>query len=148
MILKIRQAGEPVLRQAARALSREEILSPEIQGLIEIMRETMLDAPGVGLAAPQVGLSIQLAVIEDKPEYSDKLPPQQVTDRDRHAVPFHVIINPVLNIIGQETAEFFEGCLSLGGFAAKVRRALRVHVECLNEHAEPVSIDAQGSYAR
>lgn len=148
MILKIRQAGEPVLRQKARPLSREEVLSPEIQGLIELMRETMLDAPGVGLAAPQIGLSIQLAVIEDKPEYTEKLPPEQVAERHRSAVPFHVIINPKLTILGSETAEFYEGCLSLSGYAAKVRRALRVHVDCLNERAEPVSIAAEGWYAR
>lgn len=148
MVLKIRQAGEPVLRQAARPLSREDILSPEIQGLIELMRETMYDAPGVGLAAPQIGLSLQLAVIEDKPEYSGKLAPEQAAERGRRAVPFHVIINPKLTVVGSETADFFEGCLSLAGFAAKVRRALRIHVDCLNERAEPVSIDAEGWYAR
>jgi peptide deformylase len=56
--LKIVQAGEPVLRQAARSLTRQEILGDEIQRLIYDMRETMRDAPGVGLAAPQVGLSL------------------------------------------------------------------------------------------
>ena len=65
MKLKILQAGDPVLRAVARPLSLEEIQSSEIQGLIEWMRETMRDAPGVGLAAPQVGLGLQLAVVED-----------------------------------------------------------------------------------
>ena len=68
MRLKIVQAGEIVLRQRARELSRKEIRSAEIRQLIEWMRETMKDAPGVGLAAPQVGLSLQLAVIEDPAE--------------------------------------------------------------------------------
>src|SRR5260370_40524755 len=65
MRLKIVQVGEPVLRSLARQLTREEILSDEIRRLIRDMRETMRDAPGVGLAAPQVGMTLQLAVIED-----------------------------------------------------------------------------------
>ena len=69
MKLKIVQTGEPVLRERGRELTKEEIRSPEVQRLIELMRETMHEAPGVGLAAPQVGVSIQLAVIEDQPEY-------------------------------------------------------------------------------
>ena len=69
MKLQIVQAGDPVLRKQARPLTRDEITSPSIKELIELMRETMREAPGVGLAAPQIGLSIQLAVIEDQPEY-------------------------------------------------------------------------------
>ena len=69
MRLKIVQVGEPVLRIPARPLTRDEILSPVVQQLIEHMHETMRDAPGVGLAAPQIGLGIQLAVIEDRSEY-------------------------------------------------------------------------------
>src|ERR1051325_8983706 len=116
MILKIRQVGEPVLRQKARDLSPDEILDPGVQGLIESMRETMHDAPGVGLAAPQIGVALRLAVIEDQPEFIDKLPPEQVQERERRAVPYHVIINPVLTIDPSEMLDFFEGCLSLGGF--------------------------------
>ena len=67
--LKIVQTGEPVLRQIGRRLTPEEIALPAIQELIEHMRDTMRDAPGVGLAAPQVGLPIQLAVVEDRAEY-------------------------------------------------------------------------------
>ena len=68
-ILKLRQTGELVLRQPARPLSDEEIHSPEVQCLIVSMRDTLRDAPGVGLAAPQVGFGIQLAIIEDREEY-------------------------------------------------------------------------------
>lgn len=151
MILKIRQAGEPALRQFARPLSRDEILSPPVQELIVAMRETMRDAPGVGLAAPQVGMPLQIAVIEDRQEYIDKLPPGQAEERARVAVPFQVIVNPSLTIEGGEEHErvpFFEGCLSLAGFTAIVPRAKKVRVECLNERAEPVEIAAKGWYAR
>jgi peptide deformylase len=148
MILKIRQVGEVALRQFARPLSRDEILSPPIQELIVAMRETMRDAPGVGLAAPQVGFPLQIAVIEDRQEYIDKLPAGQAEERGRVAVPFQVLINPSLRIGGEETASFFEGCLSLAGYTAIVPRARAVHVECLNERAEPVEIFAEAWYAR
>jgi peptide deformylase len=148
MILKIRQVGEQVLRQKARSLSTHEILSRSTQELIESMRETMHDAPGVGLAAPQVGFPIQLVVIEDQAEFIQKLPPEQVAERERKPVPFHVLINPKLTLPGSEIAEFFEGCLSVAGFTAVVHRAKQVRVECLNEKAEPVIIAAGGWYAR
>src|SRR5690349_16806540 len=148
MILKIRQVGERVLRQKARSLSRAEILDRSTQELIESMRETMHDAPGVGLAAPQVGHSLQLVVIEDRAESIQKLPPEQVAERERRPVPFHVLINPKLTILGSEAVEFFEGCLSLAGFTAVVPRARKVRVECLNEKAKPVVIEADGWYAR
>ncbi len=148
MIIDILQVGEPVLRQIARPLSVEEITSPRIQRLIEAMRETMRAAPGVGLAAPQIGVPLQLAVIEDSADYLESLPEEVLSERQRSGVPFHVIINPELSIIGEATANFFEGCLSLSGFTALVPRALEVEVKCLNERAEPQLIKASGWYAR
>ena len=148
MTLPIVQAGDPVLRKKGRELTNEEISSPSIQRLIELMRETMREAPGVGLAAPQIGESIQLAVIEDRAEYIDDLPPEELAERQRSAVPFHVIINPTISILDNSSAEFFEGCLSLEGLGAVVNRALNVRVECLNERGEPVTINAHGWYAR
>jgi peptide deformylase len=140
--------GEPVLRQQARPLSSEEILSDEIQRLIESMKETMRDAPGVGLAAPQVGVSRQLAVIEDQPAYIERMPPGHAIERQREPVAFHVIINPTLTLLGSEEAHFFEGCLSVAGYVGVVPRSLAVRVEALNERAEPVVIEAKGWYAR
>jgi peptide deformylase len=146
--LKICQAGETVLRRRACELSREEILSGSIQELIDFMRDTMRDAPGVGLAAPQVGFPLQIAVIEDQVEYIEKMAPGQAVERDRQPVRFHVIINPTLVAEGDECIEFFEGCLSVTGFTAVVPRAARVRVKCLNERAEPMTIHAHGWYAR
>lgn len=147
MRLKIVQAGEAVLRQRARMLTREEISAPETQRLIEAMRDTMHDAPGVGLAAPQVGLGLQLAIIEDKPEYIRETPAEISREREREPIPFHVIINPEI-VAGEEQAEFFEGCLSVTGFTALVRRAKRVKVECLDHTGEAKTIVASGWYAR
>ena len=149
MLLPIVHAGEPVLRQQARALSPKEIKSKEIQKLIEHMRETMRGAPGVGLAAPQVGLSLQLAVIEDRKEYHKDISAEQLALRERRPVPFHVVINPrIHNANDGPVAEFFEGCLSLPGYFALVPRHRNLLVECLDHRGNPKSIEASGWYAR
>jgi len=148
MKLKIVQAGDPVLRQQSRALTKKEISSASIQYLIELMRNTMREAPGVGLAAPQIGQSLQLAVIEDRPEYIADHSTEELAMYQRAIIPFHVIINPKLSFVGNSSAQFFEGCLSVEGFQAVVNRALKVRVECLNERGEEVTINAQGWYAR
>jgi peptide deformylase len=141
MLLKIVQAGTPVLRQKARSLTPAEVRGAPIQMLIELMRETMRDAPGVGLAAPQIGEALRLAVIED-----------QVTrdEAERAPVPFHVIVNPELRFRGDppEMIDFFEGCLSVDGYQAIVARAREVTVNALDHRGEPITIDASGWYAR
>jgi peptide deformylase len=146
--LTIVQAGDPVLRRPARALRPNEIRSREIRELIQQMKETMYAAPGVGLAAPQIGQGIQLAVIEDRPEYVKDWTPEQLAEREREAVPFHVIINPKITLLGEERVEYFEGCLSLDNLMALTPRARRVRVECVDEKGEPKLIDAIGWYAR
>jgi len=148
MKLKIVQAGDPDLRKKSRPLTKEEITSAQIQQLIDLMRTTMREAPGVGLAAPQIGQSIQLAVIEDRATYISDLSADELEERQRSAIPFHVIINPKLSVVGNSTAQFFEGCLSVEGYQAVVDRALNVRVQCLNERGEAVTINAQGWYAR
>ncbi|KXF75368.1 peptide deformylase [Paramesorhizobium deserti] len=146
--LKISTVGEPVLRQVGRELTVDEINSPSTQQLIELMRETVRDAPGVGLAAPQVGMSLQLAVIEDRPEYHQGVSEEDLAARERKPVPFHVVINPKIRLLSEPDVVFFEGCLSLPGFTAMVPRARRVAVDCLDHRGEPVRIEAQGWYAR
>lgn len=148
MRLKIIQAGESVLRSRARPLSPEEIASTEIQQLIAHMKETMRDAPGVGLAAPQIGLSLQIAVIEDREEYFAAVSQDDLAERERRPVAFHVIINPRITASSEQVVEFFEGCLSLAGFSAVVPRAYGVRVECLDEHGQFKTIEASGWYAR
>jgi peptide deformylase len=148
MPLPIVEIGNPVLRRVARALSSEEIRSPEIQKLIRDMRETMHAAPGVGLAAPQVGHSIQLAVIEDRAQYHKDIAPDQLAAKQRRAVPFHALINPKVIRRSDETREFFEGCLSLPGYTAIVRRAHAVTVAFLDEEGNSRSVEATGWYAR
>jgi len=146
--LQIVQAGEEVLRASARELSREEILSDKTRELIEHMRETMRHAPGVGLAAPQVGVSVQLAVIEDREEYHKKLTREQLSARERQPVRFQVIINPRIVTSEGPNLEFFEGCLSVAGYSAIVPRARTIRVEYLDEFAQSRRVHAIGWYAR
>lgn len=112
------------------------------------MRDTMRDAPGVGLAAPQVGESLQLVVIEDRAEYQRDIAPEILAERQREPVPLHVLANPTLTVLDAGPAEFFEGCLSVSGWVALTPRALAVRVEALDEHGQPVTITARGWYAR
>jgi len=145
---KIVQVGDPVLRQRARELGRDEIASPAIQDMIGRMRDTMRDAPGVGLAAPQIGESIQLVVIEDPPQSHAGLTPAQLAERERSTVAFHVLINPRLTVVGDEQVAAYEGCLSFAGFSMIVPRWRHVRVEALDERGEPVVKVAGGWYAR
>ncbi len=148
MKLKLYQMGEAVLRQHARPLTVEEIKGEYIQHLIKLMKEAMYAAPGVGLAAPQIGEPLQLAVLEDREVYLDNYPAEQLKERERKIVPFQVIINPKLILEPGEKVEFFEGCLSVAGCTGMVPRARKVTVECLNEHAQKVTIKATGWHAR
>ncbi|MEO8706270.1 MAG: peptide deformylase [Kofleriaceae bacterium] len=147
-VLAIVQVGDPVLRETARAISVEELASPRIQQLILDMRDTMRAAPGVGLAAPQIGESLQLVVIEDDPEYLRKLTAEELKAREREAVSFHVLVNPTLTVRSDEVIEAYEGCLSFSGFNMIVPRARKVRVEALDEHGERVVRVATGWYAR
>jgi peptide deformylase len=148
MLLKILSTGHSVLRQQARALSPEEIRSSWVQDMIAHMRDTMHDAPGVGLAAPQIGEPLQLAVIEDKAEYHKNLNEAELRERERRPVPFHVIINPKIELLSEPDLAFYEGCLSVPGFMAVVPRARKVRVTCLDARGAHQAIEATGWYAR
>ena len=148
MRLKILQAGDPVLRELARPLDAQEIVTETVRKLIQDMRETMYDAPGVGLAAPQVGLALQLTVIEDRDVLLRGLTAEELAAKERRPVPFQVLINPKIVRSGQKQIEFHEGCLSLAGFQAVVPRAREVAVEYLDEEGRPRSLEASGWYAR
>ena len=148
MRIKIASVGEPVLRNIARSILPDEIGSNRIRDLIESMRETLADAPGVGLAAPQIGELLQLLIVEDKADYQVTLTPFELAERERRPIAFHVLINPELEFVSPPDVSFFEGCLSLPGFMAIVPRARVVRVRALNEVGNPVVIEAEGWYAR
>ncbi len=126
-VLKVRKYGDPVLRRRATPV-RE--ITPEIRRMIGDMVETMYDEVGIGLAAPQVGISLRLMVVGH--------------DNGREA---RAVVNPVIAEQGGEvTAE--EGCLSLPGIFAPVTRAEWVRLEGQDLEGNPVSIKARGLTAR
>ena len=104
-VRQIRELGDPVLRERAREVSPEELASPEVQTLIDDMIETRRAAHGAGLAAPQVGKALRIAIAEvepDNPRYPYKPP-----------IPLTVFVNPVVVPLGDEVALINEGCLSI-----------------------------------
>jgi peptide deformylase len=137
-ILKIARIGHPVVRQAARDLTAEEIRSAEIQRLIDDMRETMYDYEGVGVAAPQVHVSLRLAVLEVAA--SD--------ERADERVPFTVLVNPRVTPLAKKLATAFEGCLSVPDLRGPVPRYERVRLEALDREGRPFSVEAAGFHAR
>jgi peptide deformylase len=122
--------------------------TPSFRAVVERMIETMRRAPGVGLAAPQIGVPWRLIVLEDRPDLLVTL--NDVERRERERVPFslRVFVNPVLTPVGEERAMFFEGCLSVKGFVGMVERAREVDVTGLDEHGQVQTWRAAGWPAR
>ncbi len=149
-ILPITTAGEPVLREETQSYTGQ--LKPSaLAKLINTMRITMIDAPGVGLAAPQVGLGIALAVLEDHvennlPVNDDGTPSED--PREFGEVPFHVIINPHYEPIGTTQVSFYEGCLSVPGYSAVRKRWLDVRAHWQDEKGVWREEDLHGWPAR
>src|SRR5579871_3146836 len=118
MILKIARMGHPVLSQVAAPVPDPR--APEIQRLIKDMIETMIDANGAGLAAPQVHVPLRLVVFQAPGERSD--PGLEEAERFDHTAPLTVLINPEIAVMGPETEGGWEGCLSVPGLRGYVER--------------------------
>lgn len=130
------QTGAPVLRERAIDVPPEQINTPEFQQLIATMIATMRAAPGVGLAAPQIGVPWRVIVLEDDEKLSANSTAEEREERGRVPFPTRTFINPSLRVLGEKTETFFEGCLSVDGFAAIVERAHEVEVTGLDERGE------------
>ncbi|MER5603238.1 peptide deformylase [Streptomyces sp. NPDC002265] len=127
--LPIVAAGDPVLRAGTGRYEGE--LGPALLArLVEALRVTMRAAPGVGLAAPQVGVPLRIAVIEDPAPVSEEVR----LARGRVPQPFRVLVNPSYAPVGTARAGFFEGCLSVPGWQAVVARPLEVRLTGEDEH--------------
>jgi peptide deformylase len=131
-ILGIRELGDPVLRERAREVTPDELASPGIQALIDEMIETKRAANGAGLAAPQVGEPVRIAIAEvepDNPRYPYKPP-----------IPLTVLVNPLIEPLDDEVARINEGCLSIPNLRGELERHVNVRVRYLdrdgNEHDE------------
>lgn len=142
------KAGDPVLHEPAQDVPIHEIGSPKIQNIIDDMIRVMRNAPGVGLAAPQIGIPLKIIVLEDTDEYIGYAPKEETQAQDRRPFDLLVILNPSLKKKNNETALFFEGCLSVDGFRAVVERHVEVEVAGLDRDGQPISVDACGWQAR
>jgi peptide deformylase len=148
MLLKIYQTGQPILRQKAGKVSREELASSETQQLIDYMVETLRDVPGVGLAAPQVGQPKQIFIIEDKEKYHKQVPQSVINEQGRRPVILKVFVNPQLELLETQDDMYFEGCLSVEGYVGVVARAKKVKVSALDRNGKVISYTADGWFAR
>jgi len=146
------QVGDPVLRGVAKPVDPREIATPAFQALVARMIAAMRAAPGVGLAAPQLGIPLRVIVLEDNAERMKALNPLEISERGRVAFGPRVFVNPVLHAVGDggPTGKpiFFEGCLSVSGFAGLVRRFAEVEVSGLDEHGAPQTWRVKGWPAR
>jgi peptide deformylase len=148
-VLPIVECGDPVLCHPAEPVGPAELGSSELQLLVARMRATMEAAPGVGLAAPQVGVSIQLAVLQDGPERWGQLTEDERKARERNGLDFTVLVNPTLRLVdNRDQVSFYEGCLSVPGLTGVVARHRAVRVEALDEHGQPVDRVFSGWAAR
>ena len=135
---KIVTLPEPVLRRKARAVTT---FDKNLQTLIDDMVDTMRDAPGVGLAAPQIGLSERLIVVE----YYEK-----EEDEDKEDAPKKVwaVLNPEIVKASDDMVMGIEGCLSIPNLVGEVERHSAVQIKGLNRHGKPMKIKAEGWLAR
>ncbi|WP_320780471.1 peptide deformylase [Streptomyces sp. CRN 30] len=141
--LPILAAGDPVLRHPAEPFDGQ--LDPDLlDRFVAALRATMHAAPGVGLAAPQVGVGLRIAVIEDPAP----VPEEVRRARGRVPQPFRVLVNPSYEPVGADRAAFFEGCLSVPGWQAVVDRPARVRLTALDERGRPVDEEFSGWPAR
>jgi peptide deformylase len=145
---KIVQAGHPVLRDAAKRVPEEMFGSAELASLARTMVEVMRDAPGVGLAAPQIGVGLRVIVMEDVSTTMARLSDAERTERGRVELPLTILVNPELHPAGDRRATFFEGCLSVGGYMALVERRLDVVVRGLDTDGKKVELELRGWPAR
>lgn len=148
MALTIRYLGDPMLRDCARSLAAQEIQCASTNMLIGQMRDTMREATGVGLAAPQIGESLRIIVVEDRPEYFASLRPEVIAERERALVPFGVMINPEAVNPSEEVIEQPEACLSIPGRVGLVTRSRSLRVNFLDSRGQLTSLEACGWHAR
>lgn len=125
---------EPVLRRKARKVTD---FGPDLQNLVDDMVETMREAPGVGLAAPQVNVPLRVVVVEYGDEEDESVPPK-----------LYVLVNPEIVKTSAETEVATEACLSIPGYVGDVERHLGISIKGLNRRGQPIRVKADGWLAR
>ena len=137
MIRTILRMGDPLLLQRAKEVDRFD--TPELHALVEDMRETMHHANGAGLAAPQIGVSLRVVIFGFV--HNDRYP-------DALAVPWTVLVNPVLTTLGNDVEEGWEGCLSVPGMRGLVPRHSRLRYQGFDQCGNTIDRTVEGFHAR
>jgi peptide deformylase len=137
MIREILKMGDPRLLRIAKPV--EQFDTPELHALIADMFDTMHDAGGVGLAAPQIGVDLQLAIFGF--DSSERYP-------DAPAVPRTILLNPVITPLSQDREEGWEGCLSVPGLRGVVERYSLIRYSGVDPLGQPIERTAEGFHAR
>ena len=136
-VREILKMGDPRLLREAQPVQRFDV--PELRTLVDDMFETMHAANGAGLAAPQIGVDLQLVIFGFK--HNERYP-------DAPPVPETVLINPVITPLGDEEEEGWEGCLSVPGMRGVVPRFARIRYSGFDAHGRPIDREAEGFHAR
>jgi peptide deformylase len=142
-ILKVARMGHPVLRARAKPLDPADIKSARIQQLIDDMFDTMQEYQGVGLAAPQVHEGVRLFVAGFAPRRDEG-----DEDDEDGGVPLMALINPEISVVGRETQDDWEGCLSIPDVRGRVVRAREISVKAFDRKGRAVQMNARGFTAR
>lgn len=138
-VRKVIKMGHPTLRKVAQKIPLIEISSKEIQELIVDLKETMVDYGGIGIAAPQVNVSIQLAIIE-VPKDSDRYPDAKESET-------YIIINPEMEYLTDQTKGYWEGCLSVPGIRGYVERPQKIKLSYYDEQGQFHQVEIEGFLA-
>jgi len=152
-ILKIAKMGDPVLRAPAQEVP--DPTQPPIRALVRDMVETMVDAGGVGLAAPQVHVPLRIVIFHQPPEDTDAEDSGEGDEaedgtgpEEADPGPLHILINPMIEPLTEETAFGWEGCLSVPGMRGVVPRFTRIRCSGFGLDGKPIVEEAEGFYAR
>ncbi len=145
-VREVLKMGHPTLRVKAELISQEELQSPDFKQLIQDMFETMEEEQGIGIAAPQVGISKQVAIVgipNENPRYPE-LEEESKNSDEEDDFTILVVVNPKVTITDPETSGFWEGCLSVPGLKGYVERPKAIRVDYTDLEGKPQSIDADG----
>jgi peptide deformylase len=137
--LRIRTDGDPILREKAEGVIEiDEVTKSEIFDMLETLR----NLPGYGLAAPQVGISKKIVIIENRPVIDDE------GNEIGENIPLLILVNPKITKFSQEKCDFEEGCFSVPLYRGNVERPKKIRVKAQNEDGKEISINASGLLAR
>ena len=142
------QVGDVVLRRPSYWVDPKAIGSPELARLIDDLRAGLAAVPGVGLAAPQIGVPLRVVLVQDPPEYHARITDARRDELEREVIEPYVLINPEIEAVGSERRIFFEGCLSVEGYCALVDRSRSVRCRWLDPDGETREVVRTGWHAR